>query len=846
MTTKMPEIKLELPKFNLGNLENLKNKGIFYWLGLIPLFILALYIRTRNLPILQGKYLIELDSYFFFRYSKLLLEQGSLPATDFMRYVPEGASTASNVFFPQTLVFFYKVAHAIFPNLSQIEWHIIYPPVITIVSFVFFFLFVRELLNSNRIAFLATAFIAVIPAYMQRTGAGFADHEAVAMLWLFISLWLFVLAWKSDSWKKFMPLAAVSGIFAGALAASWGGYILFISSIVLFVLAYTILTDKSKAPLLKLLPFGVAYFFSGAYFWAQPLTSFAKQIPNILLFVTLMFLFVHTFLQKLPKVRELKIPYPITSLLVTAAIALPANFILGLADLGGFVTALTKEGAARHFFTVSENAQPYFLGGWWDSFGWIFLLGFLGSILFFYKIFQPEEISRYKLHFYAAGAYIVFFLAFIFGRLAPGGGAGVQFLSSTYLYWIAGFLILLGIIYFVAYYKDQAHLKNISDKWPWLFLAITLLIVFLAARGQIRLLFATVPIIAISAGIFVSEIIDWVKQKSSLVKYFALAAILVFALLSFGIAANTSMIQNRYSGSIVTGQWGDSMDWIRNNTEEDSVFAHWWDYGYMTIVVGERAAVTDGGNQKGWNHQSGRYFLTGKDDTSTLTYLKTHNVTHILISEEEIPKYHAFSFIGSDETLDRQSTIGVFKSEQSREVRNGTAVIYTGGWVLDKDYVLDKLVLPKDGAFVGGFTIMADDSGILTEAPIAHVIHNGQQIDLRVSCVIVQQSKARMEFETNENETLNGCIVFIPSYIDQTQANPVGGILWLSEKVYDTNLARWYIYGEEPSYLKKVYDDGTPLAIYRGSLIGPIKIWELNYPGNITADPFYLQSSPYG
>ena len=208
-------VKFSFPKF--------KNTNLYYWLGLIPIFIIALFVRIQNLPLLKGKYLIELDSYFFFRYAKMILEQGAKPAMDMMRYVPVGTNVAGNgayTFFPKTMVFFYKILHLFFTNLSQIEWHIIYPPVITIISFVFFFLLIKELFN-YRVAFIATAFLAVIPAYIQRTGAGFADHEAVAMLWMFVSLWLFVLAWKSDNWKKFLPLAAVSGIFASMLTATW-------------------------------------------------------------------------------------------------------------------------------------------------------------------------------------------------------------------------------------------------------------------------------------------------------------------------------------------------------------------------------------------------------------------------------------------------------------------------------------------------------------------------------------------------------------------------------------------------------------------------------------------------
>ena len=242
-----------------------------------------------------------------------------------------------------------------------------------------------------------------------------------------------------------------------------------------------------------------------------------------------------------------------------------------------------------------------------------------------------------------------------------------------------------------------------------------------------------------------------------------------------------------------------------------------------------------------WNHQSGRYFLTGKDDNSTLTYLKTHNVTHILISEEEIMKYHAFSNIGSDENMDRYSTIGIFGLQQQKEVRNGTMFIYSGGWQLDKDYVLGKLILSAKNAGIGGFSFVVQNDSI-TE-PKAYVVSNSQQFELPISCLIAQGK--RINFETT-NDSLAGCLMMVP-YFDQTgQGNTIGGAFWISEKVWDTNFAKLYLYNETSPYFKEVYADDMPLGIYQGRIVGPIKIWEVEYPQNITADPFYLESSQYG
>jgi len=828
------EIDIKLPKIPV------KNKNLLYWLSLIPVFFIALFIRTRNLPLLQGKYLIELDTYFFFRYAKMLLEQGSLPATDFMRYVPVGFPTKTFVFFPKTMVYFYKIAHFFFSNLSQIEWHIIYPPVITVVSLIFFFLFVKELLG-HRAAFIATAFLAVIPSYLQRTMAGFADHDTMTMLWIFISLWLFALAWKSKNPKIYLPISIVSGLVAGTAAATSGLYIFLVLAISLFVFTFAFLTNKYKASLFRFLPWGLTYFLFSVYLSAQPILNSVKSLQNIVLFFTLIFLIIGLVLNKTFKLGNLKLPQSIIILLITFISTLTVNFALGFADLTQFFIALTKEGISRHFFTVSENAQPYFFNDWWGGFGFIFLLAFIGSAIYFYKLFEPEGKSKFKLHWLATAAFILFILTFIFGRLSSSGSSIVSFFSSTYLYWIAIFAIILLAVYLLAYYADQTHLQNIENKWVWILLSVWLLITLVAARGQVRLLFATVPPIAIAAGFFISEIVNWAKKQENTLKIVTILAVVLISMFVFAFAAKSTLSQNEYSGSMTPGQWGDAMNWVRENTPEDSVFAHWWDYGYLTISVGERAAVTDGGNAMGWNHQSGRYFLTGKDANSTLTYLKTHNVTHILISEEEISKYYAFSYIGSDENFDRRSTIGAFGLQSTKEVRNGTLLLYGGSWGLDKDYLIDNLILPEGQAGIYGFAVPSDLS---LQTPQAFVSYNNQQFTFDIPCIVKEGQ--RTDFETNPNSTLNGCLVLVPYIQDQNNMNPIGAAFWASEKVWDTNFARLYLYDEKDPNFKLVYKDDMPLALYQGRIIGPIKIWEVEYPANVKPDSDYLQPSPHG
>ena len=57
--------------------------------------------------------------------------------------------------------------------------------------------------------------------------------------------------------------------------------------------------------------------------------------------------------------------------------------------------------------------------------------------------------------------------------------------------------------------------------------------------------------------------------------------------------------QAQYTGPSANIQWQQAMEWVRDNTAEDAVFSHWWDYGYWVETLGERRTTNDGGHFQG-------------------------------------------------------------------------------------------------------------------------------------------------------------------------------------------------------------------------------------------------------
>ena len=89
--------------------------------------ILALFVRTRNLINLEGKYLMGLDPYLYLRLAREVLQQGSLPVIDVMRNPPFGFERGFDLF-PYFLAYWSKLLGLF--GLSQEAAHILYPPII--------------------------------------------------------------------------------------------------------------------------------------------------------------------------------------------------------------------------------------------------------------------------------------------------------------------------------------------------------------------------------------------------------------------------------------------------------------------------------------------------------------------------------------------------------------------------------------------------------------------------------------------------------------------------------------------------------------------------------------------
>jgi len=195
---------------------------LYYVLAAIIIWI-GCYIRTRNLPLINDRILIDPDAFLFLRYTREIVANGHLPLIDVMRYYPIGYNMSGEVtLLSYIIAYSYKLFHLFLPSLTIEKATIWYPVIAFAIGTFLFFLLINRLINTE-VALMATALLTVVPAYLFRTTAGCSDKEAFAMVTFFLVLYLYVIAIQSKTLTKKLIFGALSGLTTGIMGLSWGG-----------------------------------------------------------------------------------------------------------------------------------------------------------------------------------------------------------------------------------------------------------------------------------------------------------------------------------------------------------------------------------------------------------------------------------------------------------------------------------------------------------------------------------------------------------------------------------------------------------------------------------------------
>tara|TARA_Y100000310_G_scaffold345815_1_gene470402 strand:- start:16349 stop:19057 length:2709 start_codon:yes stop_codon:yes gene_type:complete len=850
------------------------NKNWIIFLILILIVIFGFNIRTNNINLLTDsvtgdKTPLALDPYSFLRYAQQIVETGSVEKLDGARYFPFGYETnRENIFVSYFIAYLFKFMNFFNSDLTLNHVDVLYPPIAFSIGLIFFFLLVRKIFD-YRIALLASFLLTVIPTFLYRTMAGFSDKEALATMFMFMALYFFFSAWKSKNFRNSMILAVLAGISNGLMALSWGGVQFIYVSIGLFMLVVVLLGKLTKRHLIvytiwMVFTFGVTDIFSGRYNVLDIINSTSSGIAILAFVSALLSYFIYD--KNLLNVKEKLEKYPRALVLILLTVII--TFIAGISikGLGFFYKEIYETlyylsnpfGRTRWALTVAESHQPY-IRDWIGNFGLKYVMMFIiGSVVLFYQLIKPIKFKYYKWGLTLL--YTLFIFSFIFSRYSSDSIFNGTNTLSKFMY--LGSISIFGVtiigLYLFTFYKQKnifENFKKINETIIFVFFWFLLMIV--AARSAVRLLFILSPLTTVMTSFLIFWLFDKAKLLKNVYKIASYVLIILIVLIPFSISSSfalgildigiiprftqSTLDSSRNLGPSYNLQWQQATKWIREETPKDSVFVHWWDYGYWVQYGGERATLSDGGNAiPAINHFIGRHVLTAQSEDEALEFVKSRGGDYLLMINDEIGKYTAFSSIGSDVNYDRYSWINTFILNEERQEEDGVVtLLYTGGTALDDSFEYNGRTFPAGEAGIAGFfvpTRFNEVGGIDFNRPFIVLVYQNQQFVVPLNCLYVEG-----KLIDYGEDGLDGCLRVIPTFIDGNTVNQIGAALYLSPDVRKSLFAQLYLFDKQTPNFELVYndEDSLPLAVFNGRIIGPIKIWKINIPDYIKENPIY-------
>ncbi len=854
---------------------------------LVALLIVTGFIRTQNIPSLidtsTGEYTLgpDLDPFLYLRHAKEIIS-GNFHSWDMFRQAPLGIeSYAMKSTMPWAIVGVYKIIN-LFGEYSITYAAIISPVIFFIISsiFFFFFVFVVSSLKFNKkesgvIAIIATFFYAFNVQMLHRTTAGIPEIESLGMVFFWLAFLFFALAWKNKSKHKEILFALLSGLSTGIMIWTWGGNkFIFLTFSLVSLIMFFLNKEKQKNFYIFLswvIPSLISYSIKNNGIKSIFVGINDSLISLIVLYVLIFDLIVfERFGKKI--LNKIKLPQNVKSILFGFSTILVLGMIISakkvinkfVSIIESFIVPFGKE---RISLTVAENAQPYLkevIGAFGNLF-WIFLIA---SIFIFYeatKHFKTKE----KIILNASYIFCLFGLSF--SRISSDSLLNGENFISKFLY-IGSILLLLFVIFWIfikAHNKKDEKTIEAFEKIELTYIIILSfgILTIISMRGAVRLFFIVAQGFAIISAFLPVILYKKMKTKDEFVKVFVIIAFIVSTIVILGLFLSYSYSIKENAKYIIpssyNNQWQKAMGWVRENTPTNSIFVHWWDYGYWVQTMGERPTVTDGAHGNTfWDHTTARYLMTAKKPEEAYSLLKTYNVSYLLIDSTDLGKYGAFSKIGSDEKgEDRYSWIPIMVSDPSQiqETRNGTIIIYQGGTILDKDILYKQneteIFLPSEKAGILGVIVEKTNNGVFKQ-PIGVFGYNGKQIQIPIRYIYYNEKL--VDFKSGINVTLR-VIPKLTQNSQGVQVDPTGAMIYLSEKTQDTLFSKLYLMDDplnEYSNLKIVHveDDfvieflknqgwGLGEFVYFNGFRGPIKIWEYTPSQNTPIHEEFLKLS---
>ncbi len=217
--------------------------------AMIVISIIALMLRL--LPMIGFEiFLRAFDPWYNIREVEFILQNGFgawFGWYDYTTWVPWGRNIPRSSYpgIPFTAAFMFLAFQGMGFNIDLMTLVVLFPAIMGLFGVIAIYALGSEV-SGKEVGLLAAFFMAILPAYTQRTIAGFFDNEAVGILAILLVMFFFIRALRKGS----IASAMLGGLSLGFLSASWSVYLYMFQILAIFALIMVLLRRYSRRLLL--------------------------------------------------------------------------------------------------------------------------------------------------------------------------------------------------------------------------------------------------------------------------------------------------------------------------------------------------------------------------------------------------------------------------------------------------------------------------------------------------------------------------------------------------------------------------------------------------------------------
>ena len=538
--------------------------------GLLLVFALGFAIRGH---MLKFDYMFEFDSYMRARtVETMIANNGVLPEQDPLSFYPGETQRGLDKLNEWIAYYLYQ---ALFGSSGPYNRELMFPLFMLLpaiygsLTAVALYFFISEIAG-KRAGWMASIMAAVMPALIYRTMAGWFEDHTLGFLWMVIGFYFLVKAFKAERiGRDAIANIALSGVFFGLFALTWGAFVIVPVIIGVYFLTQTYFDavgphlhkwlEKGKDRkvylalslfLVVVTGFAIPYWLTQDTFYLFKWTVIASVVAAL---ASIALVFAKGLETPLQMVSRLKMH------LVVIIASLALSLVVAVVYFGpSFVTDLGQSiiGRAENAFSINSCLEAGLEGGtenvtfaltgeqspgcrqWYNKYNAFIPFAFLAILLAFYRVMTKPEAKGDLLLF----AWVLVTMYFAYRQLKATYYFGLPVAAST------GYF--LGIL---------------LDKW--------------------------------SAG--------W-RQ--------VIAGLLALLTVTTGIAAATVFMPTN-SPSI---HKGDSLyevtQWLKYNTPEGSRVMNWWGLGHILSFFSDRPVFTNNRQIAEALSIAGRFYLSQSEE----------------------------------------------------------------------------------------------------------------------------------------------------------------------------------------------------------------------------------------